>query len=274
MRVLEVDDVGDPRLADYARLRDVQLRTKVAKPHGVFIAEGVLVVSRALDAGMPLRSVVCYPEHLPDVLDLLARRAELAGRDVPVYVAPQEFVGRLTGYPEHRGALASFARVPPAPPEQVLRDARQVVVLEDTLNPTNLGVILRSAAGLGMDAVVLSPRCTDPLYRRSVRASMGEVFRVPWTWLPQWPSGLRTLTDAGFVLAALTPSADAVPVDEADLSAPRLALLLGTEGPGLSPQALSVAPVRVSIPMARGVDSLNVGVAAAIAMWEVVRRRR
>ncbi len=268
MPVLEVDDVRDPRLADYARLRDVQLRTKVAKPHGVFIAEGALVVSRALDAGMPLRSVVCYPEHVDDVLGVLA------GRDVPVYVAPQEFVGRLTGYPEHRGALGSFDRVPPPRAELVLRDARLVVVLEDTLNPTNLGVIMRCAAGLGMDAVVLSPRCTDPLYRRSVRASMGEVFRVPWTWLPAWPSGLRTLTDAGFVVAALTPAGDAVPVDRAELSAPRLALLLGTEGPGLSPQALATAAVRVSIPMARGVDSLNVGVAAGIAMWEVIRRRR
>jgi tRNA G18 (ribose-2'-O)-methylase SpoU len=267
VQVLEVDDVADPRLADYARLRDVQLRTKVAKPHGVFIAEGPLVVARALEAGMPLRSVVCYPEHVDEVL------AVVAGHDVPVYVAPQEFVGRLTGYPEHRGALASFARVPPPRPEQVLRDARLVVVLEDTLNPTNLGVILRSAAGLGMDAVVLSPRCTDPLYRRSVRASMGEVFRVPWTWLPEWPAGLATLTDAGFSLAALTPGPDAVPIDEADLSAPRLGLLLGTEGPGLSAAALGVAGVRVSIPMAHGVDSLNVGVAAGIAMWEVARRR-
>ena len=267
MQLLEVDDLSDPRLADYARLRDVQLRTKVSKPHGVFIAEGVLVIARALQAGMPLRSVVAYPDHVGEVRDAVGHL------DVPVYVAPQEFVGRLTGYPEHRGALASFARVPPRAPDEVLPDARRVVVLEETLNPTNLGLILRSAAGLGMDAVVLTPRCTDPLYRRSVRASMGEVFKVAWTWLPEWPAGLAMLRRRGFVVAALTPAPDAVPIADADLSAPRLALLLGTEGPGLSGEALRAADLRVTIPMAAGVDSLNVGVAAGIAMWEVARRR-
>jgi tRNA G18 (ribose-2'-O)-methylase SpoU len=258
-----ITDPGDERIADYRALTDVELRTRWEPPHGLFIAEGELVLRRALDAGYQPRS------YLLDV----ARADQLADLPgAPVYVASQEVLQLITGFRVHRGVLASFHRRPVPPPEQVLAGARRVVVCEDVNNHTNLGVIFRAAAGLGMDGVLLSPSCTDPLYRRAVRVSMGEVFKVPYARLPTWPDGLRLVREAGFHLLALTPAADATPIQRvpAEYRA-RPALLFGSEGSGLSDAAVAAADLRVVIPMRRGVDSLNVGAAAAVAFWELCR---
>lgn len=270
--LIEITDPGDPRVADYAGMRDETLRKArkdAGQPHGVFVGEGALVIERALRAGYRLRSVLAEPAHLPQVEPVMA------GRPEPVYVAERDVMRVVTGYREHPGPLSSYRRRPPTALADVLRDARRLVVLEDTANPTNLGVVFRCAAGLGMDAVVLSPRCTDPLYRRSVRASMGEVFAIPYARLDGWPDGLDVVAAAGFTVAALTPGPGSVPLGEYDATGvERLAVLLGTEGEGLSDAALARADVRVSIPMERGVDSLNVGTAAAVAFWELRKRRR
>jgi tRNA G18 (ribose-2'-O)-methylase SpoU len=264
-----VDDPADPRLTDYLALTDVALRTRREPAGGLFIAEGELVIGRALRAGYEPRSVLVAPPRLGNLPPGI-------GADVPVYVAPVPLLAEVTGFHVHRGALASMRRRPVPAAADLLVTARRVVVLEDVVNHTNLGAIFRCAAGLGMDAVLLSPRCADPLYRRSVRVSMGEVFAVPYARLEPWPGALAALRGAGFRLVALTPGRDAVALDRlaADLSADqRVALLLGTEGPGLSPAAAEAAEVKVRIPMAGGVDSLNVGAAAAIACYMLGARR-
>jgi tRNA G18 (ribose-2'-O)-methylase SpoU len=260
--VQPVTDPADPRVADYVGLTDAVRRARHEPEAGFFIAEGVQVMQRAARAGYPLRSVLLaenrpLPEGLPDA---------------PVHQASYEVLEAVTGFHVHRGALASFGRLPLPEVDGVLASARRVVVLEDVNNHTNLGAVFRSAAGLGMDAVLLSPTCCDPLYRRAVRVSMGQVFALPYAYLP-WPSGLDHLRTAGFRVLALTPAPDAVPLDEVVLDpSDKAALLLGAEGPGLSADALSGSDVRVRIPMARGVDSLNVASAAAVACWVVGHR--
>lgn len=260
-----ISDPDDPRVADYRALTDVALRTKFEPPHGLFIAEGELVLRRALRAGYRLRSV------LIDV----KRRDQLSTVDTdgaPVYLADQAVLEKITGFHVHRGVLASFHRRPLPAAVDVLADARRVAILEDVNNHTNLGAIFRGAAGLGMDAVLLSPSCADPLYRRSVRVSMGEVFAIPYARLEPWPDALGTVRQAGFTLLALTPAADAVPIQRLT-PAPRerAALLLGAEGAGLTEAAQAASDVKVVIPMRRGVDSLNVAAAAAVAFWELGR---
>jgi tRNA G18 (ribose-2'-O)-methylase SpoU len=266
-----VDDPADPRLTDYLALTDVALRTRREPAGGLFIAEGEMVIGRALRAGYEPRSVLVAPPRLANLPPGI-------GADVPVYVAPVPLLTEVTGFHVHRGALASMRRRPVPAAADVLATARRVVVLEDIVNHTNLGAIFRCAAGLGMDAVLLSPRCADPLYRRSVRVSMGEVFAVPYARVEPWPDALTALRDAGFRLVALTPGPDAVPIDRlgetllAGRDEPagrgeRVALLLGTEGPGLTTAAAEAAEVKVRIPMTGGVDSLNVAAAAAIACY-------
>jgi tRNA G18 (ribose-2'-O)-methylase SpoU len=263
-RVVElVTDPDDERIADYRALTDVELRTRWEPPHGLFIAEGERVLRRALRAGYAPRS------YLVDQ----ARAAQLADLPgAPVYAASQEVLRLTTGFHVHRGVLGSFHRRPLPTVAQVLAAARRVVICEDVNNHTNLGAIFRSVAGLGADGVLLSPSCADPLYRRSVRVSMGEVFAVPYATLAPWPEGLARVREAGFTLLALTPAGDAVPIqrlDPADRARP--ALLVGAEGPGLSRPVLTAADRRVAIPMRRGVDSLNVAAAAAVAVWELAR---
>lgn len=261
-RAQPITDPDDERIADYRALTDVELRTRWEPPHGLFIAEGELVLTRALRAGYRLRSVLVDAKRVDQVPDT----------DAPVYAATQDVLEKTTGFHVHRGILASFHRRPLPAAATVLAGARKLAILEDVNNHTNLGAIFRGAAALGMDAVLLSPSCADPLYRRSVRVSMGEVFAVPYARLEPWPAALETLRDNGFSLIALTPAADAVPIQE--LSAAqreRPALLLGAEGPGLSRRALAGSDVRVAIPMHSGVDSLNVAAAAAVAFWEVCR---
>jgi len=264
--VEEITDPDDPRLADYRALTDLELRTRFEPPHGLFIAEGELVLRRALRAGYRPRSLLVDVKRVGQVADLTD------GDPVPVYAADQELLRRLTGFHVHRGVLASFHRQPLREAADVLDRARRVAVLEDVNNHTNIGAVFRGAAALGMDAVLLSPTCADPLYRRSVRVSMGEVFAVPYARLEPWPAGLARVREAGCTLIALTPASDAVPIQ--DLTAEqrrRPALLLGAEGAGLTEAALALADVRVTIPMRRGVDSLNVAAAAAVAFWELLR---
>lgn len=264
--VQQVSDPDDPRIADYRELTDVALRTRWEAPHGLFIAEGELVLRRAVRAGYRARSVLLDAKRADVVADL-----DLGG--APVYAADQELLEKVTGFHVHRGLLASFHRRPLLPAEAVLAAAPSaVVVLEDVNNHTNLGAVFRAAAALGMDAVLLSPSCADPLYRRSVRVSMGEVFAIPYARLEPWPAALDVVRRAGFRVLALTLQPDAVPLG--DLTAQqraRPAVLLGAEGAGLSAAALQAADDRVVIPMQRGVDSLNVAAAAAVAFWEITR---
>jgi tRNA G18 (ribose-2'-O)-methylase SpoU len=261
--LVPVADADDPRLADYVRLTDVHLRRSLEAEHGLFVAEGEKVIRRAIEAGYPVRSLLV-------TRDKLAALGGLAGScPGPVYLVAPEVAERLTGYRVHRGALAAMQRRPLAPVGEVVAGARRIVVLEDIVDHTNVGAIFRCVAALGFDAVVLAPRCADPLYRRSVRVSMGSVFAVPYARMDDWRDGLAGLRAAGFRLLALTLAPDAVPIGDLAASGPdaRLALLLGTEGDGLSTRWRAQADLSVRIPMQRGVDSLNVASAAAIACY-------
>jgi tRNA G18 (ribose-2'-O)-methylase SpoU len=226
------------------------------------------VIRRALLAGYQPRSMVMAPEWLGRMASLVA------AVDAPVYSAPYDVLRELTGFHVHRGALASFHRRPLPTVASVAGTARRLVVLEDLVSHTNLGAVFRCAAALGMDGVVLSPSCADPLYRRSVRVSMGEVFAVPYARPDAWPGALDELRSAGFTLAAMTPADDAASVDAAGFAdGERVAVLLGSEGPGLSEAALERCDRRLRIPMAGGVDSLNVAAAAAVTFWVLGRKR-
>ncbi|NEE02092.1 TrmH family RNA methyltransferase [Phytoactinopolyspora halotolerans] len=261
MDLVEIDSADDPRLGDYVALRDVQLRTSLESEHGLFLAEGEKVIRRAVGAGYPVRSFLMAPrwvETLADVLD--------AAGDVTCYVAPEQLVETVTGFHVHRGALASLHRTPLPSLDAVISGARRVIVLEDLVDHTNVGAAFRCAAGLGWDAVLLSPRCADPLYRRAVKVSMGSVFSVPYTRVEDWYHGPDTLRAAGIDVWALTPADDAA--DLSDVTPPeRLALLVGTEGEGLTQRWMRSADRRVRIPMQGGVDSLNVAAATAVACY-------
>jgi tRNA G18 (ribose-2'-O)-methylase SpoU len=260
-----ITDPADSRIGDYRALTDVELRTRWEPPSGLFIAEGELVLRRALRAGYRLRSVLIDAKRVGQIEDL-------PFDGVPTYTGDQATLEAITGFHVHRGVLASFHRKTELNADQILQSAQRIAILEDTNNHTNLGAVFRSAAALGMDGVLLSPSCADPLYRRSVRVSMGEVFAVPYARLEPWPDAFDRVRQAGFSVLALTPAADAVPIQE--LSAAqrtRPALLLGAEGPGLTREAIQRSDARVVIPMRNGVDSLNVAAAAAVAFWELCR---
>ncbi|HLL65180.1 MAG TPA: RNA methyltransferase [Micromonosporaceae bacterium] len=264
LRVELIEDPADERIADYRALTDVELRMRWEQPHGLFIAEGELVLRRALRAGYALRSVLVDAKRVDQVADLVGA--------APLYAATPAVLERTTGFHVHRGMLASFHRRPLPGAAEVLATARRVAILEDVNNHTNVGAIFRGAAALGMDAVLLSPTCADPLYRRSVRVSMGEVFAVPYARLEPWPAALGDVRDAGFTLLALTPAADALPIQRLTAAQrQRSALLLGAEGAGLSAPAVEASDARVVIPMRADVDSLNVAAAAAVAFWELCR---
>ena len=263
-----VEGVDDPRLADYRALTDVALRRRTEPELGIFIAEGEVVIRRALRAGYPMRSALMTQRWLPSM-------AELVGTaDAPLFVGSDELLEQVTGFHVHRGALAAMGRLPLPDVAALLPRAASVVVLEDVNSHTNIGAIFRCAAGLGMDAVLLSPTCADPLYRRSVRVSMGEVFAVPYARFATWPAGLAELSAAGFTVVALTPDPAAMSIDDLAISdGEKLALVMGAEGPGLSAVAFAAASMRVRIPMANGVNSLNVAAAAAVACYAVRRAR-
>lgn len=259
---VRIEDPADPRLDDYVGLTDMELRKRSEPARGLFIAEGDKVIRRALDSGHPMRSILLSDKWLP----LMTPVIEQAG--ATAFVADPAVLEQVTGFHVHRGALAAMGRRPLPDPAAVLDGARRIVVLEGVNNHTNIGAIFRGAAALGMDAVLLAPDCADPLYRRSVRVSMGTVFAVPWTKLEPWPEALGLLERYGYRRIALTPAPDAV-----DLRALRLAeqekaaLFLGSEGDGLSSRAFAACDLKVRIPMAAGVDSLNVAAAAAVACY-------
>ena len=264
--LIEVADVADPRLADYRDLRDVQLRSHLEVEHGLFLAEGEKVVRRALEAGFTPRSFLMAPRWLDGLADVLG------ASEAPCYVVSEALAEQVTGFHVHRGALASLARRPLPEIDEVLADARHVLVLEDVVDHTNVGAIFRCGAAFGFDAVLLAPRCADPLYRRSIKVAMGAVFSTPWTRLPDWYDALPDLSARGFTTVALTLAADALPVEQAVAGADRLALVLGTEGHGLSPRWENSADRRAVIPMREGIDSLNVAAAAAVACYVVAHR--
>jgi tRNA G18 (ribose-2'-O)-methylase SpoU len=259
-----VPDATDPRLADYASLTDVRLRRSLEAAQGLFIAEGEKVIRRAIAAGYPVRSLLVAEDKLTTIADLAAECL------APLYVLPAAAAEQLTGYRVHRGALASMHRLPLPPVAAVLAGASRIVVLEDIVDHANVGAVFRCVAALGFDGVVLAPRCADPLYRRAVKVSMGAVLAVPYARMDDWRGGLAGLKAAGFRLLALTPDPAATPIGTACrglAAADKLALLIGTEGGGLSARWLQAADEAVRIPMSRAVDSLNVASAAAIACY-------
>ncbi len=258
MTPIAIDDPADPRLSVYRDLRD---RDLAGHEGGVFIAEGKLVIRRLAASPYPVRSVLVTPARAAELADVLA------GVHAPVYVASHEAIRATVGFDLHRGALAAAGRLPLPDPGALLAAARTVVVLEAVGDHENLGAIFRTCGALGADAVLLDRRCSDPLYRRCVRVSMGEVLHVPFTRLTPWPDALAGVRAAGFRVLALTPAPDATPIDLIERPAgDRVALLLGAEGDGLTPVALAAADERVRIPIRAGFDSLNVGHAAAIAL--------
>jgi tRNA G18 (ribose-2'-O)-methylase SpoU len=265
--LVEVTDPGDPRLSDYTALTDVALRTVREPAEGLFMAEGEKVIRRALRAGYPMRSMLLTPKWAEAMRDVIA-----AG-GAPAYLVSPEVAERLTGYHVHRGALAAMRRKPLPAPESLLgapgeSAPRRVAVLEDVVDHANVGAAFRSAAALGVDAVLTTPGCADPLYRRSVKVSMGAVLQVPWTRLASWPAGIRLLREAGYATAALALREDAISLDELVARRhTRLALIFGTEGEGLRRATIDAADVAVRIPMSAGVDSLNVAAACAVACY-------
>ncbi|MFJ8851225.1 TrmH family RNA methyltransferase [Streptomyces sp. NPDC102437] len=268
--LITVDDPDDPRLRDYTGLTDVELRRRREPAEGLFIAEGEKVIRRARHAGYEMRSMLLsakWVDLMRDVIDEVP---------APVYAVSPELAERVTGYHVHRGALASMQRKPLPTADELLATtfgeavtgARRIAVFEDIVDHANLGAAFRNAAALGIDAVLLTPRCADPFYRRSVKVSMGGVFQVPWTRLESWPKDVEVLRSAGFALAALCLSERAITLDElAARKDEKLALVFGTEGAGLAPGTLAAVDEHVRIPMDAGVDSLNVAAASAVAFY-------
>lgn len=263
MLIERITDPSDERLYGYRDLTDVALRSRFEPDSGVYIAESASVIERALAAGHVPISVLMedkWHDRMAPVLSPVP--------DVPIYVGDKEVLEQITGFHVHRGALALMRRPSMPSVANVIAGASRLVVLEDIVDHTNVGAIIRSAAGLGFDGVLVSPRCADPLYRRSVRVSMGTVFDIPWTRLTSWPEDLQVLRDADFAIVAMTPAEGGVDLDTFDPPG-KVALVLGTEGDGLSTRAIDQADVKVRIPMRRGVDSLNVAAAAAVVCWHL-----
>lgn len=283
MRFITIESVDDERVAAYVNLTEIQLRNRLEPAKGLFIAESPKVIDRALEAGREPISLLVEEPWIEGMADMFARIDAQWGPDVPVYVASPAQLKSLTGYRLHRGALAAMRRWPLPTVEEVCRDARRVAVIENIVDPTNVGALMRSAAALGVDAVLVTPSCGDPLYRRAARVSMGTVFQVPWTRIGMesrhaWPfDGLRRLRELGFTTAAMALEDDSIGLDELvrRLHAPaddptrveRLALIFGTEGDGLDPHTIAGADLTVRIPMAHNVDSLNVAASSAVAFW-------
>ena len=263
---VEITDPADPRLADYRDLRDVQLRKHLEAEHGLFLAEGEKVVRRAVEGGCTPRSFLMAERWLDGLDDVLATT------NAPCFVLSEALAEQVTGFHVHRGALASLERPAPRSVDEVLVGARSVLVLEDVVDHTNVGAIFRSGAALGFDAVLLAPRCADPLYRRSIKVAMGAVFTVPWARLPDWHAALPELSARGFTTVALTLAADATPLEDAVSGLDRVALVLGSEGHGLSSRWTEAADRRAIIPMRDGIDSLNVAAATAVACYVTARR--
>lgn len=258
---IQIGSADDPRVAEFTNLTDVALRSRIEQPAGIYLAESGNVIRRAIAAGHTPRSFLMAPKWLESMADLFVG-------DAPVYVASEEILRQVTGFNLHRGAIAAMNRPELPTVAEVLAGARRVLVLEDVVDHTNVGAAVRSAAALGMDAVLVTPRCADPLYRRSVRVSMGTIFQLPWTRIDPWPAGIQTLKAAGLTVVALSLTPEAISLDDLAAAPPeRLAFVLGTEGHGLARRTVADSDVVVRIPMSHGVDSLNVAAAAAVAFW-------
>ena len=272
--VIEITSFDDPRLDVYARLTEAQLLNRFEPAKGMFIGESPKVIDRALDAG-------CQPVSLlMERKDILGQAAEIIVRcgDIPLFTADRDVLAQLTGFQLTRGVLCAMLRPKNPSVEEICRDAKRIVVLENVMNPTNVGAIFRSAAALHMDAVLLTPGCSNPLYRRSARVSMGTVFQIPWTFIGEetghWPHpGMERLQAMGFKTAAMALRDDSVSIDDPSLLAEeKLAIVLGSEGDGLTNTTIADCDYTVKIPMSHGVDSLNVAAASAVAFWQLGRR--
>ena len=263
--IIPISDAEAPELSDYLNLTDVALRRRIEHDNGLYIAESSKVIERAIRAGHQPRSLFVQEQWL--------EQAQLLVRDFvdcPIYLVSSDLARSVSGFEIHRGAMAAMHRPELPSVDRLLTDARRIVILEDIVDHTNVGAIFRAAAGFGVDAVLVSPRCADPLYRRSVRVSMGTVFQVPWTRLPEWESASALLVDAGFHVGALALDPSAITLrDFALASHEKIALVLGSEGDGLSRQALRASDSIVTIPMMNGVDSLNVASACAVALYAI-----
>ena len=269
--IIEIADTSLPQLDVFARLTEGQLRSRLEPENGIFIAESPKVIERALDAGYEPVSLLMERKHISGQgRDIIARCG-----DIPVYTADREVLAGLTGYQLTRGVLCAMRRPPLPSVEAVCANARRVAVLEGIVDSTNIGAIFRSAAALNMDAVLVTPTCGDPLYRRAVRVSMGTVFQIPWTRIgsgvSEWPQpGIQRLRELGFKTAAMAVSDPAISIEEPCLIAEKkLAIVLGTEGDGLVPRTIADCDYTVRIPMSHGVDSLNVAAASAVAFWQL-----
>lgn len=266
--VIEISDFSAPELDVYARLTENQLINRADLSQGLFIAESPKVIDRALDAGYEPVSLLMEYKHIEgQAADIIARCG-----DIPVFTAPLPILTQLTGFPLTRGVLCAMRRRSLPSLEETCKGARRIAVLENVMNPTNVGAIFRSAAALNMDAVLLTPSCCDPLYRRAVRVSMGTIFQIPWTRMDcSWPDpGLKRLSDMGFKTAAMALRDDSYSVDDEKLmNADKLAVVLGTEGDGLADETIANCDYTVRIPMSHGVDSLNVAAASAVAFWQL-----
>lgn len=272
--IIEIDDLKAPELDIYARLSENQLLHYYEPNGGLFIAESPKVIERALDAGCMSVSFLLEKKHVAgQARDIIARC-----KDVPIYTADFDVLTQLTGFQLTRGMLCAMRRPPLPDAEEICRSARRIAILENIMNPTNIGAIFRSAAALNIDAVLLTPACSDPLYRRAIRVSMGTVFQIPWTYLngesAQWPQpGIQFLKKLGFKTAAMALSDDSVSIENPRLMAEeKLAIVLGTEGDGLASRTIADCDYTVRIPMSHGVDSLNVAAASAVAFWQLSAR--
>ena len=289
MQFITIDSIDDERVAAYTNLTEIQLRNRLEPERGLFIAESPKVIDRALAAGRePISLLVEEPwiEGMPQTFDVVDKRW---GTDIPVYVASPEQLRQLTGYRLHRGALSAMRRWPLPSVEETCRDARRVAVMENIVDHTNVGALMRSAAALDVDAVLVTPSCGDPLYRRAARVSMGTVFQIPWTRIGGddkhfWPRrGLEELRSLGFTTVAMALSDDSISLDELTRrlnNSPesadhidKLALIFGTEGDGLSHHTIAGADLTVKIPMSHGVDSLNVAASSAVAFYATSPKR-
>lgn len=272
--IIEITDFEAPELDIYARLNENQLLNRHEPEKGIFIAESPKVIERALDADCQPISLLLERKHIEgQARDVIARCG-----DIPIFTSEFEILTQLTGFKLTRGVLCAMRR--PALPsvENICSPARRIAILENIMNPTNIGAIFRSAAALNIDAVLLTPGCSNPLYRRAIRVSMGTVFQIPWTFLgsedSEWPdTGMKLLQKLGFKTAAMALRDDSVPIDDARLrTEDKLAILLGAEGDGLAPSTIAGCDYTVRIPMSHGVDSLNVAAASAVAFWELGKK--
>lgn len=271
--IIEITDFNAPELDVYARISEIQLLNRAEPEKGIFIAESPLVIGRALDGGCQPISILVEDRQAEHQAKEIIRRCDQICKNIPVFTAPFEVLTELTGFKLTRGLLCAMHRPPHPSVEQVCQNARRVVVLENVVNPTNVGAIFRSAAALNMDAVLLTEGCSDPLYRRAVRVSMGTVFQVPWTFLKPGTDLTEQLHELGFRTAAMALRDDSCRIDDPVLEElEKLAVVLGTEGEGLDADTISNCDYTVRIPMSHGVDSLNVAAASAVAFWQLGNR--